>query len=43
MINLSLSTTLILTINTLHPLEQEKSTQESRELEEQYKQDAYLN
>jgi hypothetical protein len=42
-INPNLSTTLTLTINTLLPLEQEQSTQQSREPNEQYKQITYLN
>ena len=43
MINPSLSTMLTLTINTLLPLGRESSTQKSRDPDEQYKQDAYLN
>jgi hypothetical protein len=43
MINLSISTTPTLTINTPLPLEQGYSTQKSRDPDEQYKQYAYLN
>jgi hypothetical protein len=42
-INLSLSTTLTLMINTLLPLEREWSTQKGRKPDEQYKQDAYMD
>jgi hypothetical protein len=42
-INLSLSTTLTLMINTLLPLEREWSTQKGRKPDEQYQQDAYMD